>query len=79
MSDDTFELAANFPRTTYAEWLEAAEKALKRSDVEKALSTRTYEGFALKPLRARRPTSRTAASASEASIPATTLIAKGAI
>ena len=50
MSDDTFELAASFTAATYADWLEAAEKALKRSDVEKALSTRTYEGFALKPL-----------------------------
>jgi len=50
MSDETFELAASFPATRYAEWLEAAEKALKRGDVEKALATRTYEGFALKPL-----------------------------
>ncbi len=50
MSDETLKLAASFPVATYADWLEAAEKALKRSDVEKALSTRTYEGFALKPL-----------------------------
>ena len=49
MSDDPLELAATFPAASYADWL-AAEKALKRSDVEKALATRTYEGFALKPL-----------------------------
>jgi methylmalonyl-CoA mutase len=50
MSDDTLPLAADFPETSYAEWLAAAEKALKRGDVEKMLSTRTYEGFDLKPL-----------------------------
>ncbi len=49
-NNDTFELAATFPATSYSEWLEAAEKALKRGDVEKTLATRTYEGFALKPL-----------------------------
>lgn len=50
MSDDTLELAASFPAASYADWLEAAEKALKHGDVEKTLATRTYEGFALKPL-----------------------------
>ncbi len=50
MSDEELRLAADFPETSYADWLAAAEKALKREDVEKALATRTYEGFALKPL-----------------------------
>jgi len=50
MSDEKLVLAGDFPETSYAEWLEAAEKALKRSDVEKALATPTYEGFDLKAL-----------------------------
>ncbi|MGY9056018.1 MAG: methylmalonyl-CoA mutase family protein [Alphaproteobacteria bacterium] len=50
MSDESLDLAASFPDASYAEWLVAAEKALKRADVEKALATRTYEGFDLKAL-----------------------------
>ena len=50
MSDKDLPLAAGFPEASYADWLTAAEKALKRADVEKALATRTYEGFALKAL-----------------------------
>ena len=75
MSDDTFELAASFPATSYADWLEAAEKALKRGDVEKALATRTYEGFALKPLYT---AERDAAAADPAGLPGLAPFTRGA-
>ena len=75
MSDDTFELAASFPATSYAEWLEAAEKALKRGDVEKALATRTYEGFALKPLYS---AERDATAADPAGLPGLAPFTRGA-
>ena len=75
MSDDTFELAAGFPPASYAEWLEAAEKALKRSDAEKALSTRTYEGFALKPLYTRE---RDGGAADPAGLPGVAPFTRGA-
>ena len=38
MSDEELRLAADFPETSYADWLAAAEKALKRDDVEQALA-----------------------------------------
>ncbi|MCB9929318.1 MAG: methylmalonyl-CoA mutase [Alphaproteobacteria bacterium] len=75
MSDETFELAASFPETSYADWLAAAEKALKRGDVEKALATRTYEGFALKPLYTRE---RDGGAADPAGLPGLAPFTRGA-
>lgn len=75
MSDAELKLAAGFPETSYADWLAAAEKALKRADVEKALATRTYEGFALKPLYTRE---RDAAGADPSGLPGVAPFTRGA-
>lgn len=75
MSDEKLTLAADFPETSYADWLTAAEKALKRADVEKALATRTYEGFALKPLYTRE---RDATAADPSGLPGVAPFIRGA-
>lgn len=75
MSDEELKLAAGFPETSYADWLAQAEKALKRGDVEKALATRTYEGFALKPLYTRE---RDAAAPDPAGLPGIAPFTRGA-
>ncbi len=75
MSDEEFKLAADFPETSYADWLAAAEKALKREDVEKALATRTYEGFTLKPLYTRE---RNGGTADPAGLPGLAPFTRGA-
>jgi methylmalonyl-CoA mutase len=47
-------LAADFPRPTEEEWLGLVEKALKGSDFERRLVSRTADGLKIKPLYTRK-------------------------
>ena len=49
MTDD-FPLAAEFPRTTQAEWRKLVDAALKGATFDKRLVTHTYDGLRVEPL-----------------------------
>jgi len=49
MTDD-FPLAAEFPRTTRAEWRKLVDAALKGAAFDKRLVTHTYDGLRIEPL-----------------------------
>ena len=49
MTDD-FPLAAEFPRTTQAEWRKLVEAALKGAAFDKRLVTHTYDRLRIEPL-----------------------------
>ena len=49
MTDD-FPLAAEFPRTTQAEWRKLVDAALKGAAFDKRLVTHTYDGLRVEPL-----------------------------
>ena len=49
MTDD-LPLAAEFPRTTQAEWRKLVEAALKGAAFDKRLVTHTYDGLRVEPL-----------------------------
>lgn len=50
MADEPLILGGEFPEATRDDWRKAVEKALKGADFDRAMTTPTYEGFALEPL-----------------------------
>ena len=60
MTDD-FPLAAEFPRTTRAEWRKLVDAALKGAAFDKRLVTHTYDGLRVEPLYGRAAGAKTVA------------------
>ena len=60
MTDD-FPLAAEFPRTTQAEWRKLVDAALKGAAFDKRLVTHTYDGLRVEPLYGRAAGAKTVA------------------